>query len=80
MNVILTGIARSGTTLTCALLNKLPKCVALHEPMNPGDLVNLQFPSGYLDEVAAFFSSQRASLLSNGSAISFYLPNNGGNP
>jgi len=70
MNVILTGIARSGTTLTCALLNKLPKCVALHEPMNPANLATLQFLSGYLDEIARFFSSQRASLLSNGSAIS----------
>jgi hypothetical protein len=70
MNVILTGIARSGTTLTCALLNKLPKCVALHEPMNPVHMATLQFPSGYLDEIATFFSSQRASLLSDGSAIS----------
>jgi hypothetical protein len=70
MNVILTGIARSGTTLTCALLNQLPKCVALHEPMNAGYMANQEFPSGYLNEIASFFSSQRASLLSNGSAIS----------
>ena len=70
MNVILTGIARSGTTLTCALLNQLPRCVALHEPMNPAFMANQTFPSGYLAEIARFFSSQRASLLSNGSAIS----------
>lgn len=41
MDIILTGIARSGTTLSCSLLNKLPQCVALHEPMNPDDLVGL---------------------------------------
>lgn len=70
MNVVLTGIARSGTTLTCALLNQLPKCVALHEPMNPAFMATQQFPSGYLAEIARFFSSQRDSLLSNGSAIS----------
>lgn len=70
MNVILTGIARSGTTLTCALLNQLPRCVALHEPMNPAFMATQEFPSGYLAEIARFFSSQRASLLSNGSAIS----------
>ena len=39
MDIILTGIARSGTTLSCSLLNKLPQCVALHEPMNPAELI-----------------------------------------
>jgi len=33
-NVLLTGLARSGTTLTVSLLNKLPDTVALHEPMD----------------------------------------------
>ena len=32
-NVILTGTPRSGTTLTCHLLNKLPDVLALHEPI-----------------------------------------------
>ena len=44
MDIILTGIARSGTTLSCSLLNKLPQCVALHEPMNPAELVDLLLP------------------------------------
>ncbi len=34
-NIILTGIPRSGTTLICYLLNKIPNTVALHEPMGP---------------------------------------------
>ena len=32
-NVLLTGTGRSGTTLSCSLLNKLPDTVALFEPM-----------------------------------------------
>jgi hypothetical protein len=70
MDIILTGIARSGTTLSCALLNKLPQCVALHEPMNPAGLTAQAFPGGYLDAVSAFFASQRASLLARGTAVS----------
>lgn len=70
MDIILTGIARSGTTLSCTLLNKLPRCVALHEPMNPVDLVDLPFPDGYMAAVADFFATQRASLLGSGTAIS----------
>ena len=70
MDIILTGIARSGTTLSCSLLNKLPRCVALHEPMNPAELVGLPFPDAYMAKVAAFFSAQRASLLGSGTAVS----------
>lgn len=32
---LITGLPRSGTTLLCALLNKLPDTVALAEPLNP---------------------------------------------
>lgn len=70
MDIILTGIARSGTTLTCALLNKLSQVVALHEPMNPGDLVGLAYPDEYLARIAGFFLAQRASLLEAGRAVS----------
>lgn len=70
MDIILTGIARSGTTLSCALLNTLPQCVALHEPMNPGELVGLEFPQGYLERIAEFFATQRESLLRSGTAVS----------
>ncbi|MFM7413634.1 MAG: hypothetical protein ACKO6E_10560 [Planctomycetota bacterium] len=70
MDIILTGIARSGTTLTCALLNKLPQAVALHEPMNPGDLVGLGYPDEYLARIADFFSAQRTSLMEAGRAVS----------
>ena len=70
MDIILTGIARSGTTLSCSLLNKLPQCVALHEPMDPADLVGLGFPEAYMARIASFFAAQRASLLGSGTAVS----------
>ena len=69
-DVILTGIARSGTTLACTLLNRLPDTVALHEPMSPRMLVGLPMPDGVNDRVAAFFASQRRSLLTRGEANS----------
>lgn len=70
LNIILTGIPRSGTTLTCSLLNKLPQTIALHEPMNPGSLVGLGRPTEYLDRIGEFFAEQRRSLLVSGQAIS----------
>ena len=70
MDIVLTGIARSGTTLTCSLLNRLPRCVALHEPMQPRTLTGLEFPEGYLAAVGSFFSAQRTSLLAGGHARS----------
>lgn len=70
MNIVLTGIARSGTTLSCSLLNKLPQCVALHEPMRPDGLVNVGFPEDYMARIDSFFASQRTSLLETGTAIS----------
>ncbi|MFM7184984.1 MAG: hypothetical protein ACKO4Z_09465 [Planctomycetota bacterium] len=70
MDIILTGIARSGTTLTCFLLNKLPQAVALHEPMDPSQLVGLSQPDEYLARIAEFFAVQRATLLAAGTAVS----------
>ncbi len=40
-NVVLTGLPRSGTTLACHLLNKLPDTVALLEPIEPGRFAGL---------------------------------------
>lgn len=70
MDIILTGIARSGTTLSCSLLNRLPQCVALHEPMQPAALVDLGLPEAYMEHIASFFAAQRASLLGSGTAFS----------
>ncbi|MBV6655783.1 MAG: hypothetical protein KI786_18575 [Mameliella sp.] len=66
-NIILTGPPRSGTTLSCFLLNQLPDTVALHEPMN----LRL-FPSQEkgLEEINRFFGKMRTSLITEGKALS----------
>jgi len=70
MNIILTGPPRSGTTLTVALLNKLPNCVALHEPMDPSKLVGLERTDEVPRYIEAFFDAQRDLLLTQGCAES----------
>lgn len=66
-NHILTGPPRSGTTLTCFLLNKLPDTIALHEPMRLSMFPN---PQEGLEAVHDFFQSSRVSLLREGKALS----------
>ena len=70
MDIILTGIARSGTTLSCAMLNELPQVVALAEPMRPDEIVALGYPDDYLMGLSRYFRKQRASLLLAGTAFS----------
>jgi len=67
-NIILTGIPRSGTTLTCFLLNQLPNVVALVEPMRVGEFDAVDRRAN-IDMIDRFFADQRASLLAEGRAI-----------
>jgi hypothetical protein len=69
-DVVLTGLPRSGTTLTCHLLNKLPDTVALHEPMqgvNYGETADAREKSR---AVKRFFDEQRQSIHRRGRALS----------
>ena len=66
-NIILTGPPRSGTTLTCFLLNKVSNVIALHEPMN---LKMFPDRSTALEKTAAFFDQMRHSALTEGKVIS----------
>ncbi|MFI0398114.1 MAG: hypothetical protein ACH34X_03485 [Thiolinea sp.] len=68
-NIILTGIPRSGTTLTCHLLNKLADCVALHEPIMPLELVPLA-RQAVVDHIVDFFAAQRQQIKNSGTAFS----------
>jgi len=68
-NIIITGIPRSGTTLTCHLLNKLPNFIALHEPMKPRQYFELTVDS-VVDKIGCFFSEQRESILRDKNAKS----------
>jgi len=69
-NVILTGIPRSGTTLTCYLLNKLPNTVALNESIVPSRWDGVGEVQPLVDAIAGHFMSMRQSLYRHGTAIS----------
>src|SRR3954447_8287357 len=68
-NVVLTGLPRGGTTLTCHLLNQLPDTVALHEPISPGKFVGLE-EEAVLDGVEQFFRRMRRMIRRRGVAFS----------
>ena len=68
-DVVLTGVPRSGTTLTCYLLNKLPDTVALHEPMQ-GMNRGTNDPRELSLGVKQFFDDQRVSIRARGRALS----------
>jgi hypothetical protein len=69
-DVVLTGLPRSGTTLTCHLLNKLPDTVALHEPMQGLDYGDTADTREMSRGVKRFFDEQRQSILQRGRALS----------
>jgi len=66
-NVLITGTPRSGTTLTCHLLNKLPETVALHEPMRGSQF---RSPAAVCELVGRFCQEQRGSILARKRATS----------
>ena len=61
-NVLITGTPRSGTTLLCSLLNKVPDTVALHEPMNVWDFPKCKDAQAIADVIESFCTETRASL------------------
>jgi hypothetical protein len=64
-NVVLTGLPRSGTTLTCHLLNKLDDVVALHEPMSFAPFAEAPLAVAAIEE---FFKRTRSEILQSGCA------------
>ena len=73
-NIVLTGLARSGTTLACHLLNKLPDTVALTEPISPGRFVDLLPDYGaVVGGVEEFYTRMRRMALEDGEVISKHV-------
>jgi hypothetical protein len=72
-NVLITGIPRSGTTLVCSLLNKLPDIVALHEPMDVWDFSKCSDSAELAKAIQNFCSEARRSLREHGFAISKHV-------
>ena len=58
-NLLITGIPRSGTTLTCWLINQLPNSVALAEPMNVSELTKSSDTNAQLLEIDRFIEEVR---------------------
>ncbi len=69
-NVIITGVPRSGTTLACYLLNKLPDVIALHEPIRVRAVLRLGSRDAMCEAVDHFFRKARKSLRASGATIS----------
>lgn len=60
--IILAGVARSGSTLVCYLLNKTSNAVALLEPIQPKEL-NALSQDKVVSFLQGFFEAQRTSLI-----------------
>ena len=61
-NVLITGLGRSGTTLTCHLLDKVPDTVSLFEPMKVKTFAELPDHAAVADAVQQFCDEQRESI------------------
>ena len=73
-NIVITGPGRSGTTLTCHLLNKLPNTVALSEPLNPGKYAErLPDTEAVADGIQDFYREQRRTALNRGLVLSKHV-------
>jgi hypothetical protein len=72
-NVLITGTPRSGTTLICSLLNKLPDTVALHEPMNVWDFADCRDGGAVAKLIENFCRETQKSLHEHGFAVSKHV-------
>lgn len=72
-NVLLTGITRSGTTLSCHLLNRVPDVVALHEPMDVSKYFGVTDATRIGRITERWCASTRKSLIRRGVAIARHV-------
>ena len=72
-DIVLTGLPRSGTTLACHLLNKLPDTVALTEPISPGRFADLPNHDAVADGVEEFYARMRRMALEDGEVVSKHV-------
>jgi len=67
-NILLAGIPRSGTTLACALLNRLPNVAALAEPMDVSLFAARPSPQDWFALLDDYFAATRTAILARGCA------------
>ncbi len=73
-NVVITGTGRSGTTLVCNLLNKLPNTVALSEPIAPKKFVDkMPDHEAICDGIELYYRRMRRMARKKGVVISKHV-------
>ncbi len=72
-NVVLTGLPRSGTTLACHLLNKLPDTVAVLEPFGPGRFAELLDREAVADAMERWYRKSRRRALEEGEVVTKHV-------
>ena len=65
-NILITGLPRSGTNLTCRLLNQVEDVVALQEPMDVGAFGRLGSPSEIYAMIDEFIHEVRTAAVEEG--------------
>lgn len=68
--ILLTGLPRAGTTLSCHILNSCPNTLALHEPMKPADFNPAEGIDAALEYISSFVAKARHQVLDEGKALS----------
>lgn len=68
--LLLTGLPRAGTTLSCNILNSHANVVALMEPMNPSDFEPQKGRSAAVNRIAQFANNTREQALTRGEVYS----------
>ena len=73
-NLAITGLGRSGTTLVCHLLNKLPNTLALDEPIGPGRFAEHQSDhESVCDGIECFYRRMRRMALEEGIVLTKHV-------
>ncbi len=73
-NFIITGLGRSGTTLVCHLLNKLPNTLALDEPIGPERFAeHLSDHEAVCDGIERFYRRMRKMALEEGTVLTKHV-------
>ena len=62
-SIIITGVPRSGTTLVCSLLNRLPDVVALNETMDVAALAAMDGDAARVTAVAQYLADVRQAIV-----------------
>lgn len=68
--ILLTGLPRAGTTLSCHILNRCSGVLALHEPMTPSDFEPAKGPPAAVAQIRRFAQESRQRVLAEGLALS----------